>query len=162
MFGKFPSRGHFTGPSLARITRNGAHGLIPWSLASSATSHGPIPPREWARAVNSDKRSLGVSWRALTNLSRVGAVAMEVEAIGRPEGSAPVDRLLRRLMLRRSLAALIWHLGLQNLWGRAPLRWAGAGKGSAPWAHVKGMGVSHGAGLLLPIGPVGRRSVDWI
>jgi hypothetical protein len=45
-----------------------------------------------------------------------------------PEGFTAVDRLPLRLMLRRSLAALIWHLGLQKRCGRAPLRWAGAGK----------------------------------
>jgi hypothetical protein len=72
--------------SFARITRNGAHGLIPRSLASSATSHGPIPPLLWARAINSGKRSLGVLGAAPTNLSWLGGEAVEVEAIGRPGG----------------------------------------------------------------------------
>ena len=139
--GGFAGVGHFLG-SFAMITDSGAHALIPRSLAISAISHAVTPPRLWALAISSARRSLGES---VADLSTVGGMSVRVDGSGRPEGSPAcglvmplsVGRMMRpaRVEARRMLAAVIWQGREQYRW-TLPLRTVGCGNSMAQCAHV--------------------------
>jgi hypothetical protein len=74
------------------------------SFANSAICHGSIPPRLCARVIRADMR---VAMASLSALESLGGMVMTPGAIGRPEGSPPVDRLDLRFASRRMFAARI-------------------------------------------------------
>jgi hypothetical protein len=95
----------------AMITRIGAHGLIPRSLASSAISQALIPVRLWARAISSAMRALG---EPLADLSTVGGMFGGVDGSGCPGAFPACGQVMPstrplRVEARRALAALVWH-----------------------------------------------------
>jgi hypothetical protein len=98
-----------------------------------------MPLGLWAMAINSLARcawaNLSTGLRASGGVEMVGRSADESKTdlgvCGAPE--ARPERVEGRL----AFAAVCWHLGLQNLWGRAPLRAAGCGNSVAHWAQVR-------------------------
>jgi hypothetical protein len=150
-------------PFGARITRKGAHGEIPRSFANSAISQALIPSLLCAFAISSEIRV----WRAsLTDLSTLRGMVVTPGAIGRPEGSPEcglVGPRMRpeRVVALRALAPATLHFGVQKRRTLPPLSTGGAGKAVWQWSQVRVWAAAIGAGLLLPIGPVVSRSVDF-
>jgi hypothetical protein len=107
--------GHFLG-SFAMITDTGAQAEIFLSLAISASSHAVTPTRECALSMRKAKRSAGEGLgESLADLSTLSGVSVRVDRSGRSGASAGCGKVTPstrpfRVVARRALAALVWHL----------------------------------------------------